>query len=302
MYRQGALLASRYRLDERVGGGGMGEVWRGTDTELERTVAVKTVRAELLDEPGFRERFRAEARTMARIRHPGVVAVHDYYSDESGAFLVMEFIEGESLSQTLRRLGRLDPGRTMRLIADAADALQAAHDQGVVHRDIKPANLMLSAGSKLVLTDFGIARSPPSLTAWTGRDRSYQRQSRCWAASDPAVRRHALGVVAYECLAGGVRSMEKNRSMSPCNGCGAARCPGTCRRRCGRWSSGPGGRTGAAVESATAVAIAARQAAEAVRAGTPAAPPGHADLGGNHRAHHRSRSLTRRRRGRPRRR
>lgn len=287
MYRQGALLASRYRLDERVGGGGMGEVWRGTDTELERTVAVKTVRAELLDEPGFRERFRAEARTMARIRHPGVVAVHDYYSDESGAFLVMEFIEGESLSQTLRRLGRLDPGRTMRLIADAADALQAAHDQGVVHRDIKPANLMLSAGSKLVLTDFGIARSAAStsLTA-TGAligTASYLAPEQ--VLGRPATPRsdvYALGVVAYECLAGrrpfdgenpfDVALQRLREPPPPLPGDVPPQVRAVVERALAaepeqRW------------ESATAVAIAARQAAEAVRAGTPAAPPGHADLG-----------------------
>src|SRR5690606_5290237 len=208
MYRQGALLASRYRLDERVGGGGMGEVWRGTDTELERTVAVKTVRAELLDEPGFRERFKTEARTMARIKHPGVVAVHDYYSDESGAFLVMEYIEGEALSQTLRRLGRLDPVRTMLLIADAAEALQAAHDRGVVHRDIKPANLMLSGGSKLVLTDFGIARSAAATSSLTATGALIGTAS--YLAPEQVLGRpataqsdvYALGVVAYECLSG----------------------------------------------------------------------------------------------------
>lgn len=207
MYRQGSLLAGRYRLDDKIGGGGMGEVWRGTDTELERTVAVKTVRSELLDEPGFRERFRTEARTMAKIKHPGVVAVHDYYSDESGAFLVMEFVQGEALSQTLRRLGRLDPARAMRLMADAAEALQAAHDQGVVHRDIKPANLMLAGGSKLVLTDFGIARSAAStsITA-TGAvigTASYLAPEQ--VLGKPATVRsdvYALGVVAYECLSG----------------------------------------------------------------------------------------------------
>jgi serine/threonine-protein kinase len=207
MYRPGAVLAKRYRLDERVGGGGMGEVWRGTDTELERTVAVKIVRSELLDEPGFRERFRVEARTMAKIKHPGVVAVHDYYSDDAGAFLVMEFIEGEALSTVLRRLGRLDAARAMTLVADAADALHAAHERGVVHRDIKPANLIVSAGGKLVLTDFGIARSAANTTLTaTGAligTASYLAPEQ--VLGKPATAQsdvYALGVVAYECLAG----------------------------------------------------------------------------------------------------
>ena len=103
----GTLLGGRYRLDERIGGGGMGEVWRGTDEVLGRTVAVKIMLPALLDEPGFAERFRAEARTMARLKHPGVVNVYDYSSDAQTAFLVMEYIDGDPLSRTLSRVGRL---------------------------------------------------------------------------------------------------------------------------------------------------------------------------------------------------
>ncbi|MGH3683119.1 MAG: serine/threonine-protein kinase, partial [Natronosporangium sp.] len=207
MFGPGALLADRYRLDDRVGGGGMGEVWRATDQVLERTVAVKVMRPELLEEPGFAERFLVEARTMATIRHRGVVGVHDYRSDEAGAFLVMEYVDGEALSRRLHRLGRLDPARTMELVAQAADALQAAHDRGVVHRDIKPGNLLVTADDQLVLTDFGIARSAAStpLTA-TGAvigTPSYLAPEQ--VLGQPATARsdlYALGVVAYECLAG----------------------------------------------------------------------------------------------------
>jgi serine/threonine protein kinase len=207
MYRPGAVLAQRYRLDEKVGGGGMGEVWRGTDIELERTVAIKTVRSELLDEPGFRERFRAEARTMARIRHPGVVGVHDYFSDAGGAFLVMEFIEGEALSGTLRRVGRLTATRTMKLVAEAAEALQAAHDRGVVHRDIKPGNLMVTPQGRLVLTDFGIARSASSTSltatgALIGTVSYLAPEQVLGKPAGPQSDVYALGVVAYETLAG----------------------------------------------------------------------------------------------------
>ena len=137
----------------------MGDVWRGTDEVLGRTVAVKILLPALLDEPGFAERFRGEARTMATINHPGVVDVYDYGSDQQIAFLVMEYVEGDALSRTLSRVGRLTPARTMALVAQAADALQAAHEKGIVHRDVKPGNLLVRPNGTLVLTDFGIARS-----------------------------------------------------------------------------------------------------------------------------------------------
>jgi serine/threonine-protein kinase len=201
------VLAQRYRLAERVGGGAMGEVWRGTDQALARTVAVKIVRPELLAEPSFGERFLAEARTMARIRHPGVVAVHDYHSDATVAFLVMEFVAGESLARLLHRSGRLPPDRAMGLVAQAAEALQAAHDTGVVHRDVKPGNLLVTPEGTVVLTDFGIARSataaPLTATGVLVGTVAYLAPEQ--VLGKPATSRsdvYALGVVGYECLAG----------------------------------------------------------------------------------------------------
>ncbi|QSB15010.1 serine/threonine protein kinase [Natronosporangium hydrolyticum] len=203
----GTLLANRYRLDDRVGGGGMGEVWRATDQVLGRSVAVKLMRRELVAEPGFADRFLAEARTMATIRHPGVVGIHDYHGDAAGAFLVMEYVEGESLAEVLHRSGRLDPARAMRLMSQAAEALQAAHDKGVVHRDIKPGNLLVTADDTLVLTDFGIARSAgnAALTAAGAIVGTPQYLSPEQVLGRPATARsdlYALGVVGYECLTG----------------------------------------------------------------------------------------------------
>lgn len=109
MLSPGVQLGNRYRLDERIASGGMGDVWRGTDQVLGRTVAVKSLLPALLDEPGFAERFRGEARTMATINHPGVVDVYDFGSDQQIAFLVMEYVEGDALSSTLSRVGRLTP-------------------------------------------------------------------------------------------------------------------------------------------------------------------------------------------------
>ncbi|GAB2579963.1 hypothetical protein Aab01nite_56170 [Paractinoplanes abujensis] len=207
MISPGVTLGGRYVLDERIAGGGMGDVWRGTDEVLGRTVAVKILLPALLDEPGFAERFRGEARTMATINHPGVVDVYDYGSDQQLAFLVMEYVEGDALSRTLSRVGRLTPARTMALIAQAADALQAAHANGIVHRDVKPGNLLVRPNGTLVLTDFGIARSAlvGQLTVagsvlGTASYISPEQASGAVATSASDV--YALGVVAYQCLSG----------------------------------------------------------------------------------------------------
>lgn len=207
MHAPGVRLGGRYRLEVRIGAGGMGEVWQATDEVLGRAVAVKVVLPALLGEEGFIRRFVAEARAMASVRHPGVVAIHDFHSDTTGAFLIMEYIESEALSRTLSRLRRLSPAVTMELIGQAADALQAAHDKGIVHRDVKPGNLLIRPDGTLMLTDFGIARSQDgtALTA-TGAvlgTLSYLAPEQ--VIGQPATPRsdvYALGLVAYECLAG----------------------------------------------------------------------------------------------------
>ncbi|HEY2792075.1 MAG TPA: protein kinase [Micromonosporaceae bacterium] len=203
----GTTLAGRYRVDDHIAGGGMGDVWRGTDEVLGRTVAIKILLPALVAEPGFAQRFRDEARTMATINHPGVVNVYDYGSDAGVTYLIMEYVEGDALSKTLSRVGRLTPGRTMSLVAQAADALQAAHDKGIVHRDVKPANLLVRPNGTLVLTDFGIARSATgsNLTAvgsvlGTASYISPEQASGAIATSASDV--YALGVVAYQCLSG----------------------------------------------------------------------------------------------------
>ncbi|MEV6303692.1 serine/threonine-protein kinase [Actinoplanes sp. NPDC051861] len=207
MIRPGVTLGGRYRLEERIAGGGMGDVWRGTDEVLGRTVAVKILLPALLDEPGFAERFRGEARTMATINHPGVVDVYDYGSDQQIAFLVMEYVEGDALSRTLSRVGRLTPARTMALVAQAADALHAAHGNGIVHRDVKPGNLLVRPNGTLVLTDFGIARSAlvGQLTvagAVLGTASYISPEQAAGDVATPASDVYALGVVAYQCLSG----------------------------------------------------------------------------------------------------
>lgn len=207
MLTPGVKLGNRYRLDERIASGGMGDVWRGIDEVLGRTVAVKSMLPALLDEPGFAERFRGEARTMATINHPGVVDVYDYGSDQQIAFLVMEYVEGDALARTLNRVGRLTPSRTMSLMAQAADALQAAHDKGIVHRDVKPGNLLVRPNGTLVLTDFGIARSSlvgqlTAAGAVLGTASYISPEQATGAVATAASDVYALGVVAYQCLSG----------------------------------------------------------------------------------------------------
>ncbi|TDD33931.1 serine/threonine protein kinase, partial [Nonomuraea terrae] len=207
MVAQGTTLAGRYRLDTRIGAGGMGEVWRGEDIVLARTVAVKVLLPGRMQDPGFVARFQAEARAMATINHSGVVDVYDYGLSGDTVYLVMKFVDGEPLDRLLGRLGRIPPQAAMELIAQAASALQAVHDQGIVHRDVKPGNLLVQRDGTLVLTDFGIARSDLA-NRLTDAGMVLGTAAYCapeqaeGAPVTPAVDIYALGVVAYECLVG----------------------------------------------------------------------------------------------------
>ncbi|MFG1892583.1 protein kinase [Micromonospora zamorensis] len=212
MLTRGVLLGDRYRLGERVATGGMGAVWRGTDVLLEREVAVKVLLPSLVTDPEFTARFRAEARMLAALRHPGVVPVHDVgqatLADGSRVdYLVMEYVEGEPLSARVRAAGRLDAATTMSVLSQAAEALHTAHLAGIVHRDVKPGNLLVKADGTVVLVDFGIARSRAmaGLTAANMVLGTASYMSPEQATGQPvsaATDIYALGAVAYFCLAG----------------------------------------------------------------------------------------------------
>jgi serine/threonine-protein kinase len=199
-------------LDEPVADGGMGEVWRATDVSLGRTVAVKVVRPALSTDPGFDARFRAEARMMAALTHPNVVNVYDYGRsplDTGGsvAFLVMAYVDGEPLSRRITDAGRLSIAETMSIVAQAADALHAAHMHGIVHRDVKPANLLVQPNGAVKLVDFGVARSPTvtqvtTANAILGTAMYMAPEQASGRPVSPATDIYALGAVAYHCLAG----------------------------------------------------------------------------------------------------
>ena len=155
------VLAARYELAEAVGRGGMGEVWRATDRELGRTVAVKVLPPELTRHEEFRVRFRREARTVASLNHRNVAVLHDVGEDttdgETTPFLVMEFIEGRTLTDVLAD-GAFTVERALAVGRDIADALTHSHAQGLIHRDIKPSNVMLTSEGGIKVLDFGIAK------------------------------------------------------------------------------------------------------------------------------------------------
>lgn len=203
----GTVLSDRYRLEEQVGSGGMGTVWKATDTLLNRPVAVKLLHPSQMAEPTARERFRTEGRITAGLSHPGIAQVFDYGEENGRAFLIMELVVGEPLSQVLREQGHLSADQTLDFVYQAAKALAAAHARGVVHRDIKPGNLLVTPDGQLKLTDFGIARGDMSVTlTQTGMVMgTAQYISPEQASGRPATSSsdlYALGVVAYECLAG----------------------------------------------------------------------------------------------------
>ncbi|WP_428962780.1 protein kinase domain-containing protein [Micromonospora fluostatini] len=205
------VLGGRYQLVEPVGEGGMAVVWRATDRVLRRTVAVKLLASRLATEERFRARVRQEAYAAAQLNHPHIAGVYDYGETRHGRqrkvpYLVLEFVDGGTLAERLRGTGALDWPETVRVGADVAAALAAAHAAGLVHRDVKPANVMLSpAGVKVV--DLGIAESvgqPTDLGTGEvlGTPRYMAPEQARGEAAVPASDLYALGLLLIECLTG----------------------------------------------------------------------------------------------------
>ncbi|MFE5408189.1 serine/threonine-protein kinase [Microbacterium sp. NPDC056569] len=204
---QGVTFGGRYELDSRIAIGGMGEVWEATDHVIGRTVAIKILKDEYMGDPGFLERFRAEARHAALVNHEGIASVFDYGEENGSAFLVMELVPGEALSTILERDGSLSTDKTLDIVAQTSAALQAAHAAGLVHRDIKPGNLLITPDGRVKITDFGIARIADQvpLTATgqvMGTVQYLSPEQASGHPASPATDIYSLGIVAYECLAG----------------------------------------------------------------------------------------------------
>ncbi len=203
----GLIIAKRYELTGPLASGGMGEVWRGRDTLLDRPVAVKLLRREYVEQESFRLRFRAEARHAAKTVHPNIAHIFDYGESEQGAYLVMELVPGEPLSAKLQRESILPPLIVANLITQAAEGLTAAHESGLVHRDVKPGNLLITPTGTLKITDFGIARAgaevPLTKTGEVMGTAQYlsPEQAQGEIATE-ASDIYSLGIVAYEALSG----------------------------------------------------------------------------------------------------
>jgi hypothetical protein len=203
----GTLISERYRLDEKIGSGGMSSVYRAFDPTLERWVAIKLMHRDISHDPDQLERFRREARAVAQLNHPHVVTVIDAGEDDGAPYIVFEYVEGETLKDRIRRLGRLPVSEAVAYAIEIARALEAAHASKLVHRDVKPQNVLIDPNGRAKVTDFGIARSleAQGLTA-TGRvlgttDYVSPEQAlghEVTGQSDI----YSLGIVLYEMLTG----------------------------------------------------------------------------------------------------
>jgi tRNA A-37 threonylcarbamoyl transferase component Bud32/GAF domain-containing protein len=219
------VIENKYRIEQLLGRGGMGSVYRARDVRLDRQVAVKVVRPELLDDHDARRRFRREAQLVARLQHPGIVSIFDFGTLESGgAYLVMELVRGEDLRRVLHREGRLEPSRAIRILTAVCEAIEAAHQEGVLHRDLKPENILLAGGgdksSMAKVLDFGVAKlvegpvqqldethaelhSTLTMAGTIMGTPAYMAPEQLRAAPPgPRTDVFALGVIAYEMLAG----------------------------------------------------------------------------------------------------
>jgi len=204
------IINDRYQLADRIGRGGMAEVWKARDLLLDREVAIKVLFPENANDPSFVERFRREAQSAAGLNHPNIVGVYDWGQHGNTYFMAMEFVPGNTLAQIIRRYGSLRAEVAARIGAQVADALAFAHRNGVVHRDVKPANILITDAGVAKVADFGIARAidaghDDGLTqdgAVMGTATYFSPEQAKGETADPRSDMYSLGIVLYEMVAG----------------------------------------------------------------------------------------------------
>lgn len=204
---EGQLIHNRYRLDRRLAQGGMGEVWKGYDIQLGRVVAIKALRGDLTDVEAKRRRLRIEAHNSADLAHPNIAALFDYYEHDGIGFLIMEYVDSESLADLYREKGAIDPLELLPILVQVARGLYVAHSHGVIHRDVKPANIMVSKDGQVKITDFGVSYSTNQAQITqdgmvVGTAQYISPEQAQGKKATPQSDIYSLGVVAYEGLCG----------------------------------------------------------------------------------------------------
>lgn len=204
---EGQLIHRRYRLDSRLAQGGMGEVWKGYDIQLERPVAIKALRADAANDEAKLRRLRAEAHNSANLAHPNIAALFEYYEHDGIGFLIMEYVPSKSLADLYHERGVMDPIELLPILSQTARGLFVAHSHGVIHRDVKPANIMVLDTGEVKITDFGVSYSTnqeqitqDGMVVGTAQYISPEQAQGQHATAQSDI--YSLGVVAYEGLCG----------------------------------------------------------------------------------------------------
>ncbi|MCB8985531.1 MAG: serine/threonine protein kinase [Ardenticatenaceae bacterium] len=218
----GRTLDGRYQIEERLGTGGMATVYKATDPNLKRVVAIKIIHPHLAMDPQFVRRFEEEATAVAQLRHPNIVQVYDFKGEGTTYYIVFEFVPGETLQDRLRRLNeagrRFSPDEILKIALSISDALAYAHSRGLIHRDVKPANIMLNVYGDAILTDFGIAKIAGGTTftatgATVGTAQYMSPEQIKGETLDGRTDIYSLGVTLFE-MVSGQRPFESDSAMT----------------------------------------------------------------------------------------